>query len=222
MIRVLVADDEPLARAGVRTALEADPGIEVVAEAAGGHEALELARTHRPDVALIDIAMPGVDGIAVADELGRTMAGTRVLLLTELREESHIPCSLTAGASGFLLKSAENGEPAEGVRSAAGGGVALTPEIARWIVEQLGAAGSPAANTTRARELIVGLTPREREILALLGRGLTDAQIARRMHVVEGTVEVFVDTILRSVQVHNRVQAALIAHEAGLVEREPV
>ncbi|QUH03145.1 response regulator transcription factor [Saccharopolyspora erythraea] len=222
MIRVLLADDEPLPRAGVRAALDADPGIEVVAEAAGGHEALELARTHRPDVALLDIAMPDVDGIAVADELKRTMPGTRVLLLTELREESHVPCSLTGGAGGFLLKSAERGELAEGVRSSAGGGVVLAPEIARWIVEQLRASGSPAARTTRARELVVGLTPREREILGLLGRGLTDAEIARRMLVVEGTVEIFVNTILRSVQVQNRVQAALIAHEAGLVEHERV
>lgn len=218
MIRVLLADADALSRAAVAAVLRADPGIRIAAEAGDGHEALELAHNHRPDVALLDIALPGLDGIAVTTELTRTMPELGVALLTALAEDDPVADALHAGAGGFLVKTGDRRELVAGAKAVAGGAAYLAPEVAAHAIAQL---DSGVANRTpgavRARELIGGLTPRESEILALIGGGLTDAEIAQRLEVVDGTVSVFVDTILRSLHVHNRMQAAIIAHEAGLV-----
>lgn len=215
MIRVLLADDEPLVRAGIRAVLAADPGIEVVAEADNGRTAVELATAHRPDVVLLDIAMPVLDGLAAAAELTRTVPEVGVLMLTTFSADEHIAAALAGGARGFLLKSGDPRELFSGIRAVADGAAFLSPKVAHRVIQQV--TGDRMASAARARGLVDGLTPREREVLALVGAGLPNAEIARRLHVVEGTVKVFVTSILRRLEVANRVQAAIVAYEAGLV-----
>ncbi|CAM4105110.1 response regulator transcription factor [Kibdelosporangium persicum] len=218
MIRVVLADDEPLTRAGIRTVLGAEPEFDVVAEAGDGHGAVELVQAHRPDVVLLDIMMPRLDGLSAAAEIHRTVPDTGVIMLTTFSEDEHIARAFDGGASGFLLKSGDPRELFAGIRAVAGGAAYLSPKIAQWAIRRLG--GDRMSSAVRARELVNGLTTREREVLALVGSGLPNAEIGRRLHVVEGTVKVFVSAILRRLQVPNRVQAAIIAYEAGLVERD--
>ncbi|MET0133816.1 MAG: response regulator transcription factor [Kibdelosporangium sp.] len=217
MIRILLADDEPLTRAGVQAVLGAEPEFEVVAEAGDGHEAIELAQAHRPDVALLDLMMPRLDGLAAAAEINRTVPGTGVIMLTTFSEDEHIARAFGSGASGFLLKTGDPRELFAGIRAVAGGAAYLSPKIAQWAIRRLSSEGATSA--TKAQQLVDGLTNREREVLALIGNGLSNAEIARRLHVVEGTVKVFVSAILRRLAVPNRVRAAIIAYEAGLVDR---
>lgn len=212
---MLLADDEPLTRAGVRAVLGADPEFEVVGEAADGRAAVELAQAHRPDVVLLDIMMPGMDGLAAAAEIRRTVPDTGVIMLTTFSEDEHIARAFDGGASGFLLKSGDPRELFAGIRAVAEGAAYLSPKIAHWAIRRLG--GERETGATRARELVARLTDREREVLALVGAGLPNAEIGRRLHVVEGTVKVFVGSILRRLEVPNRVRAAIIAFEAGLV-----
>ncbi len=214
-IRVLLADDEAMIRAGVRAILSADPGIEVVAEAADGREAVEAAQAHRPDVALLDIRMPRLDGLAACEEIRRTTPGTAVAILTTFSEDAYISRALGGGATGFLLKSGDPYELMAGVRAVADGGAYLSPKVARHVIAELG--GERMVRGTAARARTAGLTAREREVLALLGEGLSNAGIARRLHLVEGTVKGYVSAVLDRLEVGNRVQAAIIAYEAGLV-----
>ncbi|RZQ62237.1 response regulator [Amycolatopsis suaedae] len=216
MIRVLVADDEPMIRAGVAAILGADPGIEVVAEADDGRAAVEAATANRPDVVLLDIRMPRLDGLAALAELRRVLPDVAVIILTTFGEDDYIARALTDGASGFLLKAGDPRELITGVRAAAEGAAFLSPKVAKRVIEHL-----PAGRMSRgakAREQVGQLTEREREVLALLGSGLSNADIAGRMHVVEGTVKAYVSAILGRLGLRNRVQAAVLAHEAGLVE----
>ncbi|MEV4757956.1 response regulator transcription factor [Micromonospora sp. NPDC049559] len=216
MIRVLIADDEPMIRAGARAILGSDPEIEVVAEAGDGREAVALAREHRPDVALLDIRMPGVDGLTAAEELRRSVPETAVAMLTTFGEDEYVARALAAGTSGFLLKAADPRDLVAGVRAVAGGAAYLSPRVARRIIGEVS-----AGRLTRgavARERIADLTPREREVLALVGAGLSNAEISRRLFLVEGTVKSYVSAILARLQVRNRVQAAIVAYEAGLVD----
>jgi DNA-binding NarL/FixJ family response regulator len=213
VIRVLLADDEPLTRAGIRAVLAADPEFEVVAEAANGREAVELAAAHRPDVALLDIMMPVLDGLAAAAEITRT--GTGVLMLTTFSADEHIAAALGGGARGFLLKTGDPRELFAGIRAVAEGAAFLSPTVAHRVIQQV--SGDRLTSAARARRLVAGLTPREREVLALIGGGMPNAEIARRLSIVEGTVKVFVTSILRRLGVANRVQAAIVAYEAGLV-----
>ncbi|GAA3421312.1 response regulator transcription factor [Streptosporangium vulgare] len=198
MIRVLIADDEPMIRAGVRALLSTAPDITVVAEAADGHEAVELVRRHRPQVAVLDIRMPKVNGIAAAAEIRRTVPATGVVILTTFGEDDYILQALGGGAAGFLVKSGEPEELIAGVRAVADGAAYLSPKVAARVVVHLAAsgAGTLAGRRDAARERIVALTAREREVLAFLGGGLSNGQIARRLHVVEGTVKAHVSSIL--------------------------
>ncbi|RCV53970.1 response regulator [Marinitenerispora sediminis] len=219
MIRVLLADDEPLIRAGVRTILRSDPRIDVVAEAPDGRAAVELARSHRPDVALLDIVMPRLDGLAAAAEIRRVLPETAVVILTTFAEDDYIARALGGGATGFLLKTGDPDELLAGLRAVAAGAAYLSPRIAKRVITELaeGPGGRLAARAT-ARDRVAVLTDRERAVLALVGRGMSNAEIGRRLHVVEGTVKVFVSAILRRLEVRNRVQAAIVAYQAGLVD----
>ncbi|MFE6158264.1 response regulator [Streptomyces sp. NPDC056486] len=218
MIRVLLADDEAMIRAGVRAILGTADGIEVVAEAADGREAVDLVLGHRPDVALLDIRMPRLDGLQAAAELSRVAPGTAVAMLTTFSEDEYIASALGSGAAGFLLKSGNPRELIAGVQAVAEGGAYLSPSIARRVISHLGAGrlGKQATARTRIEEL----TAREREVLALVGAGLSNAEIAQRLHVVEGTVKAYVSQVLARLGFKNRVQAAILAYEAGLVGEE--
>ncbi|WP_344494348.1 response regulator transcription factor [Nonomuraea monospora] len=215
MIRILLADDEAMIRAGVRAILESDPELAVVAEAGDGRQAVDLAISHHPDVALLDIRMPRLDGLAAAAELRRAAPGTAVVMLTTFGEDDYIAKALDIGASGFLLKSGDPRELIAGVHAVAGGAAYLSPKVAQRVIAQL--AGGRMSRGAQARDRIGALTDREREVLALVGAGLSNAEIARELHIVEGTVKAYVSAILTRLDVRNRVQAAIIAHEAGLV-----
>ncbi|MFY1669445.1 response regulator [Plantactinospora sp. WMMB334] len=213
MIPVLLADDEAMIRAGVRAILAADPEIEVVAEAADGRDAVELVRAHRPRVALLDIRMPRLDGLAAGVEIRRLVPETAVVMLTTFGEDDYIVRALGEGMSGFLLKSGDPRELIAGVRAAAEGAAYLSPVVARRVIE-LGA--GMLARVPAARERIESLTEREREVLALVGAGLSNAEIGQRLFLVEGTVKSYLSSIFIRLGVRNRVQAAIIAYEAGL------
>ncbi|PUB22302.1 LuxR family two component transcriptional regulator [Promicromonospora sp. AC04] len=223
-IRVLLADDEAMIRAGLRTILTSADGVDVVAEAPDGLAAVALARTHRPDVAVLDIRMPRLDGLAAAEEIRRAVPGTTVLMLTTFGEDEYITAALAAGVSGFLLKSGDPAELIAAVRAVYDGAAYLSPRVAARVIRLLddsgrGPAGSAGADRrrTRARELVASLSPRERDVLALLGAGLSNAEIGARLFLVEGTVKAYVSSALARLGVRNRVQAAVLAHEAGLV-----
>ncbi|TDD08695.1 response regulator transcription factor [Nonomuraea deserti] len=215
MIRILLADDEAMIRAGVRAILASDPSLEVVAEAADGRQAVDLAISHRPDVALLDIRMPRLDGLAAAAELRRAAPGVAVVMLTTFGEDDYIAKALDVGAGGFLLKSGDPRELIAGIHAVAEGAAYLSPKVAHRVITQL--SGGRMARGAEARDRVESLTDREREVLALLGAGLSNAEIARRLHIVEGTVKAYVSAILTRLDVRNRVQAAIIAYEAGLV-----
>ena len=223
MIRVLIADDEPMIRAGVRAVLATAPDIEVVAEAVDGHDAVELVRRHRPAVAVLDIRMPGLNVIDAAAEIRDVAPATGVVMLTTFGEDDYILRALGGGAAGFLIKSGDPEELIAGVRAVAEGAAYLSPKVAARVVAHLTAtgAGTLAGRRSAARERVAALTAREREVLAFLGGGLSNGQIARRLHVVEGTVKAHVSSILARLAVDNRAAAAVVAHEAGIVPPQP-
>ncbi len=214
-IRVLIADDEAMIRAGIRAILANDTDFEVVAEAGDGDAAIELARRHRPDVALMDIRMPRLDGLAATTGIRRLVPATGVLVLTTFGEDEYISRAIAAGAAGFLLKSGDPRELTAGIRAVAAGAAYLSPKVAHRVITEL--AGTRFRAGAAARTRIAGLTDREREVLALVGAGLSNAEIARRLFLVEGTVKAYVSTLLSRLEVRNRVQAAILAYEAGLV-----
>jgi DNA-binding NarL/FixJ family response regulator len=214
MIRVVLADDEPAIRIGVAAILTSDPDIEVVAQAADGREAVELVRRHRPDIALLDIRMPRLDGLSAASELAAVAPGVAVVMLTTFDEDEYVAEALAIGAGGFLLKAADPRELILGVRSVADGAAFLSPRIAQRVITRLGD-GMVRSRAARAR--LEQLTARERDVLALVGRGLSNQEIARALSLAEGTVKAHVSAILLRLGLNNRVQAAILAYEAGLV-----
>ncbi|WP_216590392.1 response regulator [Streptomyces brasiliscabiei] len=215
MIRVLVADDEPLIRAGIRMILTSAADIDVVAEAGDGREAVEIARSTAVDVALLDIRMPVLDGLTALAELGRAAPDVRALILTTFGERDNVLRALGHGGAGFLLKDSAPDELINAVRAAAAGNAYLSPAATRHVADALSAPG----RTTRAeaaRRRVDGLSARERDVLALLGEGLSNADAGRRLHMSEATVKTYVSRILSKLGCDNRVQAALLAHDAGL------
>lgn len=214
-VRVVIADDEPLIRAGIRLILTSDPGVEVVAEASDGRAAIELTRAHAPDVVLLDIQMPVMDGLTALAELRRTAPGIPVIILTTFGERDNVLRALESGGAGFLLKDTAPAELIGAVRAAAAGEAYLSPAATRHVVDQL-ASGRAAARGGAARARVDRLSDREHEVLALLGEGLSNADTGRRLHMSEATVKTYVSRILAKLECENRVQAALLARDAGL------
>ncbi|MFD5556978.1 response regulator [Streptomyces sp. NPDC127068] len=214
-VRVVIADDEPLIRAGIRLILTSDPEIEVVAEAANGREAVALALAHAPDVVLLDIQMPVMDGLAALGELRRAAPAVRAIILTTFGERDNVLRALESGGAGFLLKDTAPAELIGAVRAAAAGDAYLSPAATRHVVDQL-ASDRTAARGGAARARVAQLSDRERDVLALLGEGLSNADTGRRLHMSEATVKTYVSRILAKLECDNRVQAALLARDAGL------
>ncbi|MFI6683024.1 response regulator [Streptomyces sp. NPDC050485] len=214
-IRVVIADDEPLIRAGIRMILTSDAAIDVVAEATNGREAVELARSHAVDVVLLDIQMPEMDGLSALAELRRTVPAARVIILTTFGERENVLRALEHGGAGFLLKDTAPAELIRAVRAAAAGDAYLSPGATRHVVDQL-ATGRAAARAEEARRRVGVLSERERDVLSLLGEGLSNADAGKRLHMSEATVKTYVSRILAKLDCENRVQAALLARDAGL------
>ncbi|MGW3960542.1 response regulator [Amycolatopsis sp. NPDC005003] len=211
-IRVLLADDEHLLRAGIRLVLRHAEDIEVVAEAGDGGEAVDLACRLPLDVALVDIRMPGVDGLATLEQLTRLAPAVKVVMLTTFGEPGYITRALRAGAAGFLLKDTGPQELIQAVRAAARGGAVLSPRITKDLIDRY-----VATDNSEACRLVSTLTDRERDILIQLGLGRSNAEIARQLFMGEGTVKTHVSRILGKLGCDNRVRAAIISHEAGIL-----
>ncbi|MFJ6568716.1 response regulator [Streptomyces sp. NPDC091292] len=214
MIRVLIADDEALMRAGIRLILENADDIEVVAEAGDGREAAAACRAQDIDVALLDIQMPGRDGIAAAEDIARLSPRTCVVMLTAFGEEASVTRALRAGASGFLLKDTGPADLIRAVQLAAKGEPVLAPRITRQLLDRHVQSGR---DTEAARRRTEHLTPAERDVLRLLGTGLSNAEIADQLHLSPGTIKSHISRILTRTDCANRVQAAVLAHDAGLL-----
>jgi DNA-binding NarL/FixJ family response regulator len=215
-VRVLIADDQALVRSGFRKLLEAEPSIEVVAEAADGLEAIEKARLHRPHVVLMDIRMPRLDGLqAAARIVVATSPSSRILMLTTYDLDEYIFEALKAGASGFLLKDSPAEELVAAIHVVAAGEALLAPSVTRRLIE---AFVSVPRVSPQARRQLDGLTARETEVLHLLARGLSNAEIAAELHLGEATVKSHVGNLLMKLGLRDRVQAVVLAYESGLVK----
>jgi DNA-binding NarL/FixJ family response regulator len=213
-VRILIADDQNLVRSGFRMILESEDGFEVVAEAADGKEAVQAARRLRPDVALLDLRMPAMDGIAATREIaGDPALGTRVLVVTTFDTDEHVYSALRAGASGFLLKDAPPEELAAAVRLIADGDALLAPSVTRRLIEEF----ARVSRDQIARSGLGDLTEREEGVLRLVARGLSNAEIARELTIGETTVKTHVGNILMKLDVRDRAQAVVAAYESGLV-----
>ncbi|HSP70917.1 MAG TPA: response regulator transcription factor [Gaiellaceae bacterium] len=216
MTRLLIADDQALVRVGLRKILESEPGFEVVAEAADGEDAVAEARLHRPDVALVDIRMPVLDGIEATRRITSTQPATRVLILTTFGLDAYVFDALRAGASGFLLKDAPPEELVAAVRIVANGDALLAPTVTRAVIEEF--ARRPAAAPTPQPPSALGeLTPREHEVLKLLARGLSNAEICAELFISEATAKTHVARILQKLDLRDRTQAVIYAYESGVV-----
>jgi DNA-binding NarL/FixJ family response regulator len=214
-VRVLLADDEALVRAGLRMILEAEDDLEVVGEASDGADALALCRQLRPDVALVDIRMPRVDGIQAARRITADPdLSTAVVMLTTFDADEHVVEALRAGATGFLLKSMPRDQLVTAVRSAVAGDALLAPALLRRLLDDfVGRAGTAPAAVPGLEQL----TPREDEVLRLMAKGLSNAEIADRLVLGEGTVKTHVARVLAKLGVRDRVQAVVAAYESGMV-----
>ncbi|HET9782959.1 MAG TPA: response regulator transcription factor [Candidatus Dormibacteraeota bacterium] len=210
MIRVALADDQALVRTGFRMIVQSQPDMEVVGEAEDGRQAIELVKQQTPDVVLMDIRMPNLDGIAAT----RQVSGqTRVIILTTFELDEYVFDALAAGASGFLLKAAPPEDLIKAIRVVAQGDALLAPSVTKRLIEQFGK--HPERLPKKTRELQT-LTEREQEVLKLVAKGLTNAEIAAQLHVSEATVKTHVAHVLDKLELRDRVQAVILAYESGL------
>ncbi|MCM2412751.1 response regulator transcription factor [Streptomyces sp. RKAG290] len=218
MTTVLIADDQPMQRFGFRMLLESQDDMTVVGEAANGHEALQLVSRHQPDVALMDIRMPLLDGIEATRRIIRAGSRTRVLIVTTFDLDRYAYDGLRAGASGFLIKDALPEELLSGVRAVASGDAVVAPGLTRRLLDAYvqhlpTVPGGPATHDPR----LASLTDREREILTVIGRGWTNTEVAERLHLAESTVKTHVSRILAKTGARDRVQAVILAYDTHLV-----
>jgi DNA-binding NarL/FixJ family response regulator len=218
-IRVLIADDQALVRSGFRMILEARDDLEVVGEAENGERAIELARGLEPDVVLMDVRMPVLDGVEATRRLLQAGSEARVIILTTFDLDEYVFEALRAGASGFLLKDVQPAQLVEAIRVVASGEALLAPSITRRLLDRF--AASLEASERRTPPELDSLTPRELEILRLVASGLSNAEIAARLVVSETTVKTHVSSVLRKLRLRDRVQAVVLAYEAGLVRPRP-
>jgi len=222
VIKILLADDQPLVRTGFRMILDAEPDMEVIAEAGDGADAVRQARQLRPDVVVMDIRMPVQDGIAATAEIAAA-GHARVLVLTTFHVDEHVVGALRAGASGFLLKDAQADRLLEAIRVVHAGDAIVDPAVTRKLLDQfvhrLPAPGEAPAAAPADR--LAGTTGREREVLALVARGLSNAEIAAELVVTETTVKTHVHHLLTKLGARDRVQLVVLAYEAGLAGQPP-
>jgi DNA-binding NarL/FixJ family response regulator len=213
-LRVLLVDDDDLMRAGLRAVLSSDDSVAVAGEASDGREAVELAARVRPDVVLMDVRMPNLDGIAATRELLERVPSARVIVLTTFEEDDYIFGSLSAGASGFLLKRTRPEELIAGIHTIAAGEALLSPSVTRRVVDRM-APHLPVGGTSSER--LEELTPRERDVLELVARGLNNREIADSLVIEESTVKTHIKRILMKLDVRDRVHAVIVGYETGLV-----
>jgi DNA-binding NarL/FixJ family response regulator len=211
--RVLIADDDDLMRAGLVELLTADPEIEIAGQAATGREAVEQTRRLAPDVVLMDVRMPDLDGIGATRELARVAPATRVLILTTFEQDDYVFGALRAGASGFLLKRARPEELIAAVHTIAAGEALLSPSVTRRVIDRM--AQQPTLESGGQARL-GGLTPREREVLERIALGLSNREIAAALAVEESTIRTHVKRILMKLELRDRIQAVIFAYETGL------
>jgi DNA-binding NarL/FixJ family response regulator len=210
-LRVLLADDQPMVRAGLALLLDSEPDIEVIAEAGDGRAAVDLATRLRPDVAVLDVRMPVLDGVAATAAIAPAI---RVLVLTMYHVDEAVHAALRAGASGFLLKDAAPADLPSAVRAVAAGAAWLDPMVARGLLDEFAARPDPVRPSPRQ---LSGLTPREREVLALVAEGLSNVEIAERLVVGAATVKTHVGRMLIKLGLRDRAQAVAVAYRCGLV-----
>lgn len=215
MIRVVLADDQAMIRSGLRALLAAEADIDVVGEAADGARALELALQHRPDVVVMDLRMPGVDGLEATRRIAADpeLAGVRVLVLTTFDDDELVFQAMRAGAGGFLLKDAEPTDLLRGIRVVAGGEGLLSPSVTRRLIEAYAATPQPTAPSAK---LLGMLTDREREIVALVGTGLSNEEIAARLYISPATARTHVSRAMVKLAARDRAQLVVFAYETGL------
>jgi len=211
-IRVLIADDQPLVRSGFRMIIDERPDLELIAEAEDGEQAITLASELDPDVILMDIRMPALDGVEATRRLVEAGSGARILVLTTFDLDEYVYAAVNAGASGFLLKDVQPEQLVDAIRVVAAGNSLFGPAATQRLVERFAPPASDAA-TSRLDQL----TDREREILKLIARGRSNAELAQQLYLSEATIKTHVSAILRKLGVRDRVQAVIAAYEAGLV-----
>jgi DNA-binding NarL/FixJ family response regulator len=214
-VRVVIADDQGMVRSGFTTLLNSEPDIEVIGEAVNGQEAIARAAQLRPDVLLMDVRMPVLDGLQATREITAMPGAPRVLVLTTFDLDDYVYQALRWGASGFLLKDASAQELADAVRIVAAGDALLSPGVTRRLIAEFARMGAPRGPS---RDSLDGLTERECEVLALVARGLSNAEIAGRLVVAEQTIKTHVSRILMKLGLRDRTQAVVLAYETGLVQ----
>jgi DNA-binding NarL/FixJ family response regulator len=212
-VRIVLVDDDDLMRAGLRSVLSSDETIEVVGEAGDGREAVDRIRQLRPDLVLMDIRMPDLDGISATREVLAASPDVKVVVLTTFEQDDYIFDALSAGASGFLLKRTKPEELIAAIHTVAEGDSLLSPSVTRRVVDRMAAQPSPVKTSRRLDRL----TPREREVLELVGRGLSNREIAEAFVIEESTVKTHVKRILMKLGLRDRVQAVILAYETGVI-----
>ena len=217
MIRVLLADDQALIRAGFRVLLEADPELEVVGEAVDGRQAVDLAHRERADVVLMDIRMPEMDGLEATRRIAadEDLAGVKVIILTTFETDEYVFQAIRAGASGFLVKDTEPADLLQAIRIVARGDALLSPSVTRRLITDL--ATRPAGPTPAAGKLLATLTDREREVLALVATGLSNEEVANRLYLSPLTAKTHVSRIMTKLSARDRAQLVVLGYETGLV-----